>query len=405
MWEVADPPISAVTMHGRGDEACRHHESAVVLDGLVWLAQSPPVLSAAGASDALVEQVATIARHLVEHPDRARKAFADARFRAWLAELRRRGAGDALDGEDLDRQLGGLALLAAPWLGQVAPAHRFVGYSRPGRLSPLGTDVVFDVVGWAEIVAVGEGAFDVDLDGTSITFRPGADGTPAVVGTGEAGAVSRRTFITGDIEVIAAGAFPELAATRRSSETTAAHSVAELERRVGTAFDCLAAAWPAALLDVRRCLRGLLPIETDDGRWHSATTGDLPLTVQLTLGDPADDVTLAESIVHETAHVKLDELLVMDPLLTNGPEAVFRHPWRPDLRPLLGVLLGVHAFANVLRFYEMALVKSVDDAARVLTEIDQRQPEVAQALATLEQHAQFTDVGARLFDDLRATVG
>jgi HEXXH motif-containing protein len=108
---------------------------------------------------------------------------------------------------------------------------------------------------------------------------------------------------------------------------------------------------------------------------------------------------VAEALVHETAHVKLDALDHLAPLLENGEEEGFRHPWREDIRPLRGVLLGAHAFLNVALFYQRMVEAGIspDESTR---EIDQRRREVAEALDILDKHAVFTPAGQGLFDRL-----
>lgn len=63
-------------------------------------------------------------------------------------------------------------------------------------------------------------------------------------------------------------------------------------------------------------------------------------------------MTLAEAVIHEFSHNKLHALFELDAVIENSAEKAFRSPVRPDLRPLRGVLLAVHAFLPVARLYE-----------------------------------------------------
>jgi HEXXH motif-containing protein len=56
---------------------------------------------------------------------------------------------------------------------------------------------------------------------------------------------------------------------------------------------------------------------------------------------------MAEAIVHETQHGKLNLLSWLDPVLRNGHSCFTESPVRPDPRPLMGVLLALHAFVPV----------------------------------------------------------
>jgi len=62
-------------------------------------------------------------------------------------------------------------------------------------------------------------------------------------------------------------------------------------------------------------------------------------------------LTLAEAIVHEGQHSRLNTLMLLDPVLRNGATAWTPSPVRPDLRPLNGVLLAAHAFVPVAVFH------------------------------------------------------
>src|SRR5207253_1395186 len=58
-------------------------------------------------------------------------------------------------------------------------------------------------------------------------------------------------------------------------------------------------------------------------------------------------LAMAEAIVHGTQHGKLNALTWLDPVLENGHTEWSPSPVRPDLRPLMGVLLAAHAFVPV----------------------------------------------------------
>ena len=61
--------------------------------------------------------------------------------------------------------------------------------------------------------------------------------------------------------------------------------------------------------------------------------------------------TIAEAIIHETQHNKLNTALWMDDIAHNASSQWTTSPIRPDLRPLKGVILAVHAFLPVAAFY------------------------------------------------------
>ncbi len=60
---------------------------------------------------------------------------------------------------------------------------------------------------------------------------------------------------------------------------------------------------------------------------------------------------LCEAMIHEFQHNKLHMLMNLDPILVGPRDASYRSPVRPDPRPLMGVLLAVHAFIPVVAFF------------------------------------------------------
>ncbi len=71
-----------------------------------------------------------------------------------------------------------------------------------------------------------------------------------------------------------------------------------------------------------------------------------------------DRYTLAEALIHETQHNKLNLLARVDPVLEAGADTLVSSPVRPDLRPLWGVLLAVHAFLPVAEMYHVLLTRA-----------------------------------------------
>ncbi|MEO7330562.1 MAG: HEXXH motif-containing putative peptide modification protein, partial [Minicystis sp.] len=114
-------------------------------------------------------------------------------------------------------------------------------------------------------------------------------------------------------------------------------------------------------------------------------------------------MTLTEAIIHEFSHNKLHALFELDPVIRNPPSARYRSPLRPDMRPLRGVLLAVHAFLPVAYLYERMTAD-----AHPLT----RSPYFAERFAQIRginreaagmvlAHAQPTAVGEVLLEEIR----
>lgn len=140
----------------------------------------------------------------------------------------------------------------------------------------------------------------------------------------------------------------------------------------------------------------LVPVGYDAERHVSASYREYVGACYLTLHP--DVRTLAEAIVHEFQHNKLNLASYHDVLLENAHGVMVRSPVRPDLRPLWGILLAVHAFVPVAELYRRML--DAGDRGPVekrLADIVARNDE---GLATLREHARPTRVGAALLDEI-----
>lgn len=151
-------------------------------------------------------------------------------------------------------------------------------------------------------------------------------------------------------------------------------------------------------------LRQLVPVGYDEEAHRSASYREAIGTVYLTLHP--NPLTMAEALIHEVSHNKLNALIELDPLLHDGLVAAFDSPVRPDKRPLLGVLLAVHAFLPIERFYERLLDAESSVAPRAqlerrLTEVRAKNREGA---AVLLAHARPTEVGRGVLDEIARLV-
>jgi hypothetical protein len=112
--------------------------------------------------------------------------------------------------------------------------------------------------------------------------------------------------------------------------------------------------------------------------------------------------TMAEALIHEFQHNKLNALFAIDEVLENAHGPLYASPVRPDRRPLHGVLLAVHAFVPVARLYERLLERAADGAAS--EELSARFAEVVrmnrEGTGVLLAHARPTPVGGGLLGEL-----
>jgi len=159
-------------------------------------------------------------------------------------------------------------------------------------------------------------------------------------------------------------------------------------------------ALPGWHADLPRSVARIVPVGFGAERHLSASYREAPSQVYMSLHP--DPLTLAEAIVHEGQHGKLNRLLWLDPVLENGWSDWAPSPVRPDLRPLLGVLLAVHAFVPVALLHERLAEHPWPDPQRFV----QRRAEVLagnrNGLEILAERARPTPAGQRLLREIQA---
>ena len=172
------------------------------------------------------------------------------------------------------------------------------------------------------------------------------------------------------------------------------HAPAAWTAALTVALEAIAAALPTLHAELAITLRRIVPVGFDGERHLSCSFREAPGLIYLSLHP--DPLTLAEAVIHETQHGKLNLVSWLAPLLDNPPDERVTSPARPDLRPVHGVLLAAHAFVPVAALHHR-LAALAHPLARS-PQFARRQAQVtagnAAALATLRDHARPTTAGA-----------
>lgn len=123
---------------------------------------------------------------------------------------------------------------------------------------------------------------------------------------------------------------------------------------------------------------------------------------------PQSSLSLALALVHEFQHTKLSALLDLVPLLDRAPEKQFYAPWRPDPRPLRGLLHGTYAFLGLAAFWEVhrrhSGSRDVADDMWAHFELALGRDQVGHALDTLRASGQVLQPGIRFVDGMGQTL-
>ena len=115
-----------------------------------------------------------------------------------------------------------------------------------------------------------------------------------------------------------------------------------------------------------------------------------------------DPLIMAEAIIHETQHNKLNVLFWLDSVLYNGNTEWTKSPVRPDMRPLKGVLLAAHAFVPVAAMHAQLIAQQHPISQR--HHFTERRRQVLEsntkALTTLREKAKPTKMGEKILEGL-----
>lgn len=153
---------------------------------------------------------------------------------------------------------------------------------------------------------------------------------------------------------------------------------------------------PALREEMTPFVQQIVPVGFFEDRHLSASYREAIGTLYMSLHPNA--MTMAEALVHEYQHNKLNALFEVDDVLENDPAERYASPVRPDARPLAGVLLAVHALVPVAVLYER-MIEAGDARARAsrLREIVRGNREGTRVLTA---SARPTSVGRDLIDEL-----
>ncbi|RKT16366.1 uncharacterized protein BX285_0701 [Streptomyces sp. 1114.5] len=123
---------------------------------------------------------------------------------------------------------------------------------------------------------------------------------------------------------------------------------------------------------------------------------------------PATAPTLALLLAHEFQHVKLGAVLDLTDLYDRTDSALYFAPWRPDPRPLEGLLQGTYAHLAVTEYWGTrtltydGLPGEAADRARAQFALWRRY--TAEAVERLAESGALTGTGLRFTDGMRTTV-
>ena len=150
---------------------------------------------------------------------------------------------------------------------------------------------------------------------------------------------------------------------------------------------------PASAAEIAVIVQVIVPYQAPGSGLVSTSSPQAFGTVAMS--SQPDKYTCAETLVHETQHLKLCALLDLVPLTRPDNRQRYYAPWRTDPRPASGLLQGAYAFLGVCGFWREQRLAAPEREVRQRAEAEfaRRRDGVALVVETLLDSGQLTAPG------------
>jgi len=163
--------------------------------------------------------------------------------------------------------------------------------------------------------------------------------------------------------------------------------------------DTLRAAWPvlpsASAAQIAAIVRVIVPYRAPESGDFSISISSPQVFGTVAMSRQPDKYLCAETLVHETQHLKLCALLDLVSLTRPDDGQRYYAPWRPDPRPISGLLQGTYAYLGVSGFWREQRQAAPEPEARqrAHAEFARWRDGAATAAATLLRSGELTSAG------------
>jgi uncharacterized protein len=178
--------------------------------------------------------------------------------------------------------------------------------------------------------------------------------------------------------------------------------VAELRASLRAAWPVLS---PASAAEIAAIVRVIVP-------YRAPAAGHVSISSPQAFGTVAmsrqpDEYTCAETLVHETQHLKLCALLDLVTLTRPDVGQRYYAPWRTDPRPAGGLLQGAYAFLGVSGFWREQRRVAPEPAVRQRAQVEfaRWRDGVAAVVETLLGSEQLTTLGQAFVGAMAGVIG
>jgi uncharacterized protein len=152
--------------------------------------------------------------------------------------------------------------------------------------------------------------------------------------------------------------------------------------------------------EVEAVVTTIVPHANPERGYSSSTTAET--FGAIALSTPGDPCLAAESLTHEVQHLKLFALQDVITLALPDDGQRYYAPWRPDPRPLGGLLQGAYAFLGVSGFWRRQ--RTVTEGLHAHAEFSKWLGATAQVVQTLLASGRLTEAGEDFVRGMARTV-
>jgi HEXXH motif-containing protein len=161
---------------------------------------------------------------------------------------------------------------------------------------------------------------------------------------------------------------------------------------------------PEAAAEVSAAVAAVIPIRSS--AYHQVSSSTAESFGAIAMSRPSDPYTCAVTLAHEVQHVKLSALLALVELTMPDDGRRYYAPWRPDPRPISGLLQGAYAYLGVSGFWRRhRQLAAGAEQERAAKEFARWRAAVALVLATLSASGQLTPRGLDFVQGMKETLG
>ncbi len=173
---------------------------------------------------------------------------------------------------------------------------------------------------------------------------------------------------------------------------------------VGEAWEWIVLHCPRYAPSIAGLLRAIVPVAVS-GETHQVSAAARATCGAIALSEPRDADAIAQLMIHEIQHAKLDAVMDLVDLYTPGGRCRHRAPWRLDPRPVGALLQGTYAHLGVTDVWRTRRVRPWCGTRPMADfEFTYWRSQTSRAISTLQDSGELTLPGAEFVEAMAETL-